>query len=67
MKKLKKNVDEAVTQLTNNFEAEFGSGRVSEEPWVHGRKPIPGLEDEEVSSFHSMFEQVGGWWLSSRT
>lgn len=58
MKKLKKNVDEAVSQLTNNFEVEFGSGRSSQETWVENSKPSPGLEDEEVSSFHSIFEQV---------
>lgn len=59
MKKLKKNIDEAVSQLVNNFEVEFGSGRISQETgWVENSKPIPGLEDEEVSSFHSIFEQV---------
>lgn len=49
MKMLKKNMDEAMTQLTNNFEAEFGSGHASVEPWVDHSKPIPGLEDEEGS------------------
>ena len=59
MKKLKKNIDEAVFQLVNNFEVEFGSGRINQETgWVENSKPIPGLEDEEVSSFHSIFEQV---------
>ncbi|XP_070203121.1 protein broad-minded-like isoform X1 [Littorina saxatilis] len=57
MKKLKKNIDDAVIQLMNNFETEFGSEHISQERWNHTRKPIPGLEDEEVSSFHSMFEQ----------
>lgn len=64
MKKLKKNIDDAVIQLMNNFETEFGSEHISQERWNHTRKPIPGLEDEEVSSFHSMFEQVGGWLAS---
>jgi hypothetical protein len=58
MKKLKRNMDDAMTQLLTNFEAEFGARRISHEPWVDHSKPIPGLEDEEVSSFHSMFEQV---------
>ena len=60
MKKLKKNMEEAVNTLVTNFDSEFGSGRLNIEPWVDSSKPIPGLDDEEVSSFHSMFEQVSG-------
>ncbi|KAL8584561.1 hypothetical protein ACOMHN_016880 [Nucella lapillus] len=47
--KLKKNIDEASSQLVSNFEVEFGSGRISQETWVENSKPIPGLEDEEGS------------------
>ncbi|KAK7505391.1 hypothetical protein BaRGS_00003553 [Batillaria attramentaria] len=57
MKRLKKNVEDASSQLCSNFEAEFGDVRHSQQMWVGNSKPIPGLEDEEVSSFNSMFEQ----------
>ncbi|XP_076469965.1 protein broad-minded-like isoform X2 [Babylonia areolata] len=47
--KLKKNIDEASSQLVNHFEDEFGSERMGQEHWVEHSKPILGLEDEEGS------------------
>lgn len=58
-KKLDRNVSEAVDYLLTNFESEFCVGRQG--PYGDGpdmrRTPLV-TDDEEVSSFNSLYDQV---------
>ncbi|PVD21206.1 hypothetical protein C0Q70_19375 [Pomacea canaliculata] len=49
MMRLKRNIEEAASKLSRNFDNEFGSGQHSHESWVENNTLVHGLEDEEGS------------------
>lgn len=50
MMRLKRNIEEAASKLSRNFDNEFGSGQHNHESWVENNTLVHGLEDEEVQS-----------------
>ena len=58
-RKLGRNVNEAVNNLLTNFDTEFGIGRIGGgAEGIDPRKTPFVTDDEEVSSFNSLYDQV---------
>ena len=58
-RRLGRNVNEAVDGLLSNFDSEFGIGRVGGgTEGIDPRKTPFVTDDEEVSSFNSLYDQV---------